>query len=75
MQNLDKKEQTIMRDCEFFTMLQQHEEDEAQKSTEKEQRAMTSMPTGKALLLVQRVLSLYHLFSLSYPITWALPKK
>ena len=31
-----------------------------QKLVEKEQRAMISMPTGKALLLVQCVLSLHH---------------
>ena len=41
VQNLEKKEQMIMRDGEFTTMMQQQEVDEAQKSTEKEQRAMS----------------------------------
>ena len=58
--NLENKEQMITRDGEFTTMMQQQEEDEAQKLTEKEQWAMTSTPTGKALLLVQCVLSLHH---------------
>ena len=49
-----------MRDGEFATMIQQQEEDEAQKLTEKEQRAMTSTLTGRALLIVQCVLSLHH---------------
>ena len=35
VQNLEKKEQMIMRDGEFATMMQHQEEDEAQKSTEK----------------------------------------
>ena len=50
----------IMRDGEFSTMMQQQEEDEAQKSIEKEQRAMTSTPTCKALLLIHCFLSLHH---------------
>ena len=49
-----------MKDGKFGTMMRQQEEDEAQKSTEKEQQAMTSPPTGKALLLIQRVISLHH---------------
>ena len=49
-----------MRGGEFSTMMQQQKEDESQKSMEKEQRAMTSTLTGKALLLVQSVLSLHH---------------
>ena len=57
----------IMRDGEFTTMMQQQEEDEAQKLMEKEQRAMISMPTGKDLLLIQRVIYLYHF--LQYSIT------
>ena len=60
VQNLEKKERIIMRDGEFVTMMQQKEEDEAQKSMEKEQRAMASTPTGKALILFQCVLSVYH---------------
>ena len=50
-----------MRDDDFADMRQQQEKDEAHKSTEKEQRAMSSTPTGKDLLLVQRFLSLHHL--------------
>ena len=34
---------------------------------EKEQRAMTSTPTEKALLLAQRVLSLHHFLQSSIP--------
>ena len=50
----------IMRDGKFATIMQQQEEEEAQKLMEKEQRSMTSTPTGKALLLVHCVLSLHH---------------
>ena len=57
----------IMRDGEFATMMQQQEEDKAHKLTEKEQRAMTSTSTGKALLLVQHVLSLQHFLKSSIP--------
>ena len=56
-----------MRDGEFATMIQQQEEDEAQKLTEKEQRAMTSTLTGRALLIVQCVLSLHHFLKFSIP--------
>ena len=49
-----------MRDGKFATMMQQQEEDEAQKLMEKEQRAMSSTLTGKALFIIQRVLSLHH---------------
>ena len=42
----------IMRDGELSTILQQQEEDEAYKLMEKEQRAMKSTPTDKALLIV-----------------------
>ena len=66
VQNLEKKEQMIMRDDELATIMQHQEEGEAQKPMEKEQRSITSKPAGKALLLVQRVLSL-HLI-LQYPI-------
>ena len=67
MQNNDKKEQMIMRDGEFATMMQPQEEDEAQKLTEKEQRAMASIPKGKALLLVQHALFLHHFLQSSIP--------
>ena len=60
MQNLEKKEQKITRDGEFATMMQQQEEDKAQKSIEKEQQSMTSTLTRKALHIIQRVLSLHH---------------
>ena len=57
----------IMRDGEFPTMMQQQEEDEAQKLMEKEQRYMSSTPTGKAFLIIQRVLSLNHFIKSSIP--------
>ena len=57
----------IMRDGELATMMQQQEEDEALKLMEKYQRAMLSTPTGKALLLIQRVLSLRHFLQYSIP--------
>ena len=57
----------IMRDGDFATMMQQKEEDKAQRLMEKEQRAMTSTLTGKALLLIQRVLSLHHFLQSSIP--------
>ena len=67
MQNLEKKENMIMMDGEFATMMQHKEEDEAHKSMEKEQRAMTSMSTGVALVLIQCVLSLHHFLQASIP--------
>ena len=56
-----------MRDGELATMMQQKEEEETQKSIYKEQWAMASTPTGKALLLVQRVLPLHHFLQSSIP--------
>ena len=56
-----------MRYGVFPTMMQKKEEDEAQELMEKEQRAMTSTPTGKAFLLVQRVLFLHHFLQSSIP--------
>ena len=56
-----------MRDGEFATMMQQQEEDKGQKLMEKEQQAMTSMPTGKASLLIKCVLSLHHFLQFSIP--------
>ena len=50
----------IMRGGNISAIIQQQEEDEAQKLVEKEQRAMTSTPIKRALLIVQRVLSLHH---------------
>ena len=67
MHNLEKNEKMIIRDGEIPTMMQQKEEDEALKLMEKEQRAMTSTPTGKALVIVQRVLSLHHLIQFYIP--------
>ena len=64
---MEKKENMIMRDGKFATMMQQQEEDEAQKLMEKEQRVMSSTPTGKALLLIQRVLYLHHFLQSSIP--------
>ena len=57
---MEKKENMIMRDGEFATMIQHREEDEAHKLMEKEQRATPSTPEGKALLLIQSVLYLHH---------------
>ena len=56
-----------MRDGELATIIQQQEEDEARNSMEKEQWDMTSTLTGKALLLVQRVLSLHHFLQYYIP--------
>ena len=56
-----------MRDGEFATKMQQQEEDEAQKLMEKEQRAMSSTLTAKALILIHRVLSLDHFIQYSIP--------
>ena len=67
VQNLENKENMIMRDGKFAIMMQQQEEDEAQKLMEKEQQAMSSMPTGKAFLLIQCVFSLHHLLQSSIP--------
>ena len=60
VQNLEEKEHMIIRDGELANIIQRQEEDEAQKSIDKEQQAMASIPTRRALLLVQRVLSLHH---------------
>ena len=56
-----------MRDGYLSTMMQQQDEDEVQKSMEKEYRAMSSTPRGKALLLVQRVIYLHHFIKSSIP--------
>ena len=48
-------------------MIQQPEEDEVQKSMEREQWAMSSTPTWKALLIIQRALSLHHFLQSSIP--------
>ena len=57
---MENKEQITLTDDNFATMMQHQEEDKAQKSMEKEQQAMTSTPTVKDLLIIQRVLSLNH---------------
>ena len=57
----------IMADEKFATIMKQQEEDEVQKLMEKEQRAMSSMPTGKALLPVQRFLSLHNFLQYYIP--------
>ena len=67
MQNLNNKEHMNMRDGKFDTMMQHQEEDKKQKSMEKEQRAMKSMPTRRALILIQHVLSLHHFLKSSIP--------
>ena len=65
--NLEDKEQVIMRDDELATIIKQKEKDEDHKSMEKEQRAMTLTPTGEALLLVWHVLSLHNFPQSSIP--------
>ena len=57
----------IMMGGELSTMMQQQEKDKAQKSTEKEQRAMESTSIGKSLILVKRVLSLQNFLQYSIP--------
>ena len=64
-----------MRDGELATMMQQQEGGKAQKSMEKEHRAMSSTPTGKDLLLVQRVLSLHHFLQYSIPLNLGVASK
>ena len=56
-----------MRDGEFATIMQYQEEDKAQKLIDKEQRATTSMPTGKDLIIVQDVLFLHYFLLSSIP--------
>ena len=67
MHHVDKNDKMMIRDGEIPTMLQQKEEDVALKLMEKEQRAMTSTPTGKALVIVQHVISLHHFIQFSIP--------
>ena len=55
---MEKKENMIMRDGEFATMMQQQEEDEAEINGERT-AAMSSMLTGEALLLIKHVLYLH----------------
>ena len=65
----------IMRDGGFSNMIQHQEEDEAQKLMEKEQQVMTSMLTGNALAIVQRVLYLNHFLQSSIPQNLGVPSK
>ena len=65
--NLEEKEQMIMRDYKLATIMQQQEKDEDHKPMEKEQRAMKSTSTGKALILVWRVISLHNFIQYSIP--------
>ena len=65
----------IMRDGDFRTMIQQQEEDYVQKSMEKEHRSISSMPKGKALVLVQCILSLHHFLQSSIPQNLGVPSK
>ena len=75
VQNLEEKEQMIMRDGEHANIMQHQEEDEAQKSMDKEQQAMRSTPPGKALVLVRRALSLHHFLRSSIPQNVGIPSK
>ena len=65
----------IMRDGELATIMQQQEEYKAHKPMEKEQRSTTSAPTGRALLLVLRVLLLNHFLQFSIPQNLDVPSK
>ena len=67
VQNMEDKEHMIMRYGKLVTMTQYQEEEESQKCMEKEQRDMASMPTGKASILVQSILSLHHILRSSIP--------
>ena len=58
--NLEDKEQIIVSDGKLATIMQQQEDYEAHKLTEKDQQAITSTLTGKALLLIWSVVSLHH---------------
>ena len=75
VQNLENKEQTIMRDGHFATMIQHQEEDQSQKLMDKKQRAVSSTPTGKALVLVQRVLYFHHFLQYFIPQNLGGPSK
>ena len=75
MQNLEKKENIIMRNSDFATMMQQQEEDKAQKSKEKEQRFMSSMLKVKALIIIQSVLSLHRFLQSSIPHNFGVDSK
>ena len=57
---MEDKEHMITRYGELTKIIQQQEEDEAQKLVEKEQQAMESTPTSRDLIIVQSVLSLHH---------------
>ena len=57
----------IMRNSKLATIIQHQEEDEVHKLIEKEQWDMISTPIGKALLLVQCVLSLHHFLQYYIP--------
>ena len=46
-----------MRDGYLATIMQHKEEDTVQKSMDKEQRATKLTPTGKALLLVELIVT------------------
>ena len=63
--SMEDKEHMITRDGELTNIIQQQEEDEAQKLVEKEQQAMESTPTSRDLIIVQSVLSLHHFIQFS----------
>ena len=62
---MKNKEQILMRDGKLYTIMLHKEEDKAHKLMEKEQRATTSTPTCKALLLVHRFISLNYFIQYS----------
>ena len=65
----------IMRDGKFATMMQQQDEEKAQKLMEKEYRAVISTPTGMICFLFSVSFPCTIFFSLPHPITLALPQK
>ena len=77
VQNIDRKENMIIRDDEFATMMQQQEEDEAQKSMEKKigHDINIQRQQGRLCLLLSMSFPCTILFSLPYPRTWASPQK
>ena len=56
-----------MRHGKFATIMQLQEEHKDQKLIEKEHQAMPSKYTGKALILIHRVLYLHHFLLSSIP--------
>ena len=73
--NMEKKEQMIMRYGNLAAIMQHREEGEAYKFMDKEQRAMKLTPTGNTLLLVCNFLSLHQFLQSSIPQNLGLASK